>query len=248
MKENDKLKKSALMLTSVFIAASLALPSNFAAAQENSGLTLLETNSYEKNGEQFDLQTWTDENGIKTYTVPTEVNNKKEVSEFVSELVKEKEMGLSAFSIAANSYGSWSKPLLQGRDGDSGSYWNVSGQNDRDIYGTVGLLRMGIDKGYFTINWYGSGTPSKIVSSYSYQFNGGTVTISAPPSMYKSGKTVSFRSEPVSNTWNLTTTSEAASATSVLFANTDIKAGGEVYVGSRIYQPISSASISLFES
>ncbi|MBU5349153.1 hypothetical protein [Paenibacillus lautus] len=240
------MRKKLLALCCAAAFFTISLPINFVNADSNSGLTLVQTKSYELNGEQFEVETWRDVYGNEIHSIPTNVENKSEVSEYVKNLISdENEANKISYEdevftpLANTELFAWTKPYLSAVDhvnNNARVELRTSGYNEYNHPGDI-VNTMAVNNGTMRGEWLGAGTADKIVLRYSYEFTGGTITISYPPSLQKSGTTVSWSSDPVPNVWFLNTSTEAARANSILFSGLNIKAASDIYKGSNIYKP-----------
>lgn len=223
------------------IVASLSiflLPYNsgFAASEtvnsnQATGLSLVATEFLNYEGEHFELVTWQATDGTIYNTIPTEVKNKKDIAEFVDNYLKEDQ--ISTFA----STDDWSENYDES-ERDGRLQWYLSGYYEASLIPPITAHKRVINDGLMVASYGGSGNADKILLSYSYTFNGLTLSISAPPSLTKSGDKVSWKSQPVTNEWYVSTPSLGAKAESrTMTFDTDIVGEAEIYKGSYIYRP-----------
>ena len=233
-------------IISLCCAVLLTVPLSYASASENSSLTLIDTKSYEVEGEAFDVQTWLDEHGNKTFTIPNEVKNKELVSEYVDSLL-EKEPTISTFGTKYDWTRSGVKELIAYAPNSSSAKinWATNGYSELAYLYPITTNVMKVNSGSLKTEWLGTGIADKIVLSYKYKFNGVTVSISYPPAVTGSSDTVSWTSLPVTGTWYANTTSEAAAAESrTSITSVNLTASSDIYKGSNIYRPKVESKVS----
>ena len=92
--------------------------------------------------------------------------------------------------------------------------------------------------------WSGSGNANYIVLNQGISVSGIAVTISWPPSVSGSGNSASWQSQPVSG--NIAGSSFSGMTVSGTAFSCSFSENGDVYVGSRIYRPVTYISFSYF--
>lgn len=211
---------------------------------ESSEPSVVSTEQLFYNGEDFELVTWEAEDGTLYYTIPTDVENKEEIAEYTDSLLNDQGTTEVADQVALRGTTlPWSRDF-DTRDRDGRLQWAVSGFYESAYLYPITADRRVINDGILQTGYDGSGNPDKILLRYSYTFSGTSLTVSAPPSLSKTNNTVSWQSQPVQNTWYLSTKSIGAEATSrTLMFNTKINMEGEIYKGSYIYRPSISDSV-----
>lgn len=222
------------------------MPLSYASANEDSSPTLIDTKTYEVKGEKFDLQTWVDKYGNKTFTIPSEVQNKEIVSEYVDGLL-EKEPTFSTFGTKYDWTRSGVNEMIAYAPNSSSAKinWATNGYSELAYLYPITTNVMKVNSGSLKTSWLGTGNADKIVLSYKYKFNGVTLSISYPPALTGSSDTVSWTSLPVTGTWYVNTTSEAASAESrTSITSTELTASSDIYKGSNIYRPKVESKVS----
>ncbi|MGG4553406.1 hypothetical protein, partial [Paenibacillus humicus] len=231
------------------VIVCMSLPFSNASAAGKSTMVLKESANYELNGEEFEVQTWEDLYGQQTLLVPTEVQNKTEVARFVDNLLK-KGTAIPNKGSSIRPYGqlyNWTRSDLAGyasNSKDAKLTWSTSGYGEVAYLYPITTHVNAVKAGTLRSTWLGSGNADKIVVSYSYKFNGVTVSLSYPPSLTASSNTVSWTSLPVTSTWYVNSTSEAASAESrTMLTSVDLTATSDIYKGSNIYRPKISFNI-----
>lgn len=236
------MKKKVLTVLSSIAIALAALPTYSVNASENLSSTLIKTEQYELKGESFEVETWQDQFGIEMITIPTDVVNKVEVAEFVTELYSSKPK-IQPYGI----FDYWSKSLYgeASNSANAVSELTTSGYTEHAFLFPATAHVLAIDEGDLKVSWLGAGYPDKIVITYNYNFSATSLTISYPPSLELKNKIVSYTSLPVEDEWYVLTTTEAASGQSRTFLNgVTITAGGDIYKGSYIYKPRASKYVS----
>lgn len=231
-----KLKKG---IISLCCAVFLTVPLSYASAKETSSLTLIDTKSYEVEGETFDVQTWLDDYGNKTFTIPSEVKNKELVSEYVDKLL-EKEPTISTFGTKFDWSRSGVKELNAYAQNSSSAKitWATSGYSELAYLYPITTNVLKVDSGSLKTSWLGTGNADQIVLSYKYKFNGVNLSISWPFTISPGSDTVEWSSLPKTGTWYINTTSESASAESRIgLGSVELTATSDIYKGSNIYRP-----------
>ncbi|MDQ0659680.1 hypothetical protein [Paenibacillus sp. W2I17] len=238
-----KVKKG---IISLCCAVLLTVPLSYASAKENSSLTLIDTKSYEVEGEAFDVQTWLDEYGNKTFTIPSEVKNKELVSEYVDNLL-EKEPTISTFGTKYD----WSRSgvnelnAFAPNSSSAKITWATNGYSELAYLYPITTNVLKVDSGSLKTSWLGTGNADKIVLSYKYRFNGVTLSISWPFAVTPNSDTVTWTSLPQTGTWYLNTTSESATAESrTSITSVLLTASSDIYKGSNIYRPKVESKVS----
>jgi len=92
--------------------------------------------------------------------------------------------------------------------------------------------------------WSGSGNANYIVLNQGISISGIAVTISWPPSVSGSGNSASWQSQPVYS--NVTGASFSGMTVSGTAFSCSFSENGDVYVGSRIYRPVTYIGFSYF--
>ncbi|OBY76398.1 hypothetical protein BBG47_27355 [Paenibacillus sp. KS1] len=232
------MKKSLLFISCMLMFFAFS-SSSFAA---NGKLVQKSSDEYEVLGEKFEVLTWVDnDNGSLMYTVPTKVNNKQAVAQFVDELAGKKtnygeEPSHSTLGFKTN----WSRDLTgyATNSNDAKITWKTSGYNEDAFFYPITTQEMVVNEGNISAYWNGSGNADKIVLSYQYKFTGFNVVLSFPPALQEIGDTVKYTFSPVDDQWYLITTSESGKAESRgLFTGADLKTNADIYKGGYIYRP-----------
>lgn len=219
----------------------VSLPIGSASANGSSNLSLVDSKSYELNGEQFEVRTWKDSDGTKIYTVPTEVRNKTEVADFVGNLIKgEQKPEITPFGVGFN----WSREL-EGYDltapDKAKILWRASGYSSVGPVGSYNYSEMGVNQSELKAFYLPTGYPDKMYLSYSTTYNGisASVTFSDKPSITfsPSTNTITWKSDPMSGDWLIVTSSDPSHATSYIgITSTAIQANTEIYMGKNVYK------------
>jgi hypothetical protein len=240
MKFRKGLLKIGLLLASISL---LLLPSvNTFATDEDVRLNdssepvLLRTEHLIYSGEKFDLLEWKATDGTVFYTVPTEVENKDEISQYVNKYI-EKDQNLNRI-VPMGAKLDWEEEYDRS-SGDGRIQWTVKGFSENAIFAPITQSQRVIHDGLLLGSYQGKGNADKIYLRYSYTFNGMSLSISYPPSLNPSGDKVYWESKaPVTNSWYFSTTTIGAKAESRFpMSPTDINAEAEIYKGSYVYRP-----------
>ncbi|WP_036215180.1 hypothetical protein [Lysinibacillus sphaericus] len=192
----------------------------------------------------IELREWVDKDGEVYFTTDAPLENDKD-AEYIQSLLlnnfNHPINGIQNDSIqpaSENSKSYWTRNSITNTDSLGKVLWKTSGYSEKAMLAPVTADKMYVDNGSVTVTYTGSGKADKIVSGYSYEFNGITASISAYPTLSTSSQIVSWISQPVSDVTSLSYTSRWAYATSrVHLSNVELNVYGDVYKGSKIYNP-----------
>lgn len=228
------MKKVFKVFITVFLLSSLVASHSFAEGENQvNPFEKLKSEVHTLNGEKFEVITWKDKNGVISYTVPTEVSNKADVANYVTQLVDNKAITPRGL------VNDWSRDVNAYDTKDARVTIKTSGYSDKAAFKPVTADLLRVNKGTQTAAWLGSGTPQKIVSSYEYEFTGVKLAITVPTILEVWKDTVKYQSLPVEKTSIHVLTTEYAYAETHLgmIDNVKVKAIADIYVGSRTYRP-----------
>lgn len=237
------MKKIINIISVLTVVALLLVPMNAFAAETGATLissekvSLLPNGSKARSGEakEFMLETYND-NGVMVYSFDVEdLEYRQAAMEYINQLT-----GDSAYATSTNTRGA----LLPGEseyhndteyDGDAMSYaWK---RNTADTWNN------NFEGGQSSL-WKGSGNCDYIVLNQGIDVSGIAVSISWPPSVSGSGSSGSWQSSPVySNIAGASFTGLTVGGTAFSCAFSE---NGDVYVGSRIYRPVTYIKFSYF--
>lgn len=224
------MKKTNLFSCGIFMFLFLILPS-IGLAEETPTQKQVTTKEYSFNGENFEVQTWKDENGEEVYAISTDVKDKIKVAAYVDSLLGENLMTPMGPRLG------WSRNL---RDvhGSGVIEWSVTGYAEAALTAPVLPNVMRVNNGTIVATYTGAGVADKIILNTKYKFNGLTMSLSYPPSLSSSSNTVTWKSASVTGQWYVNTRSlwaEGASRSS--FPSVELTGGADIYKGSNIYRP-----------
>lgn len=238
MKLHEGLLKKGLLLAGISLL-SFSISSSYATASSSNEVekapTIVSTENLNYAGEDFELVKMQASDGTFYYTIPTEVENKGVITDYVNNHLKD-ELNPDRMSIMGTTF-PWSESYDKS-DREGRLQWNVSGFHENAYLAPITANRKVINDGQFLASFGGSGNPDKIYVSYSYTFKGTTLSISAPPSLNEKNDKITWKSDAYTGTWfasGKTLGAEASSRT--LMYNTDIAAEAEIYKGSYVYRP-----------
>ena len=244
-----------------FSIVAVCLAPSVSSATESSA-ELINTEVLQLNGENFELQTWTDSNGEEYQTIPTDLEDKNSVSEFMEResinggkistlptLDKPITRSLPNLIItdpvvsdvitpqATFSRFYWSKSLSN-TDYSGKVNWSTGGYSELAYLKPATADKLHVSEGNIKVTYTGSGVPDKIVSSYSYVFSGLTIGLSYPPTLSASSNTVSWKSQPITKQIFVSHKTHWAEGTSrTALYKVTLSAAADIYKGSYIYRP-----------
>lgn len=237
------MKKIISFISALTLVALLLVPMTAFATETGATLissekvSLLPSGSKARSGEskEFTLETYND-NGVTVYSFDVEDPEYRQAAmEYINQLT-----GDSVYAASNNTRGL----LLPGEseyhndtkyDGDAMSYaWK---RNTADTWNN------NFEGGQSSL-WNGSGNCDYIVLNQGIDVNGIAVSISWPPAVSGSGSSASWQSNPVySNVAGASFSGLTVGGTAFSCAFSE---NGDVYVGSRIYRPVTYIKFSYF--
>lgn len=228
------MKKVLKVAVATILSAILFLPTTVSASENKITLSPLKVNAgSEFESKEFNLKTY-DDNGITVYGLTAE---EPEYCQVAMDYIKQLTGDIEQHNIPCG-------PLLPGQSeyhndtqyvGKAMSYaWKRN--TAVDTYNEF--------EGGQATSWTGKGKCSYIVLNQGINIGGIGVTISWPPSISGNGNSGSWQSQPIYN--NIAGSSFSGLRVSGLAYSCSFSEGGDVYVGSRVYRPMTYINFSLF--
>lgn len=219
---------------------------SYADEEETEGYEKVSTEEHEVAGEEFNLEKWQNPDGTTIYTIPTEVENKEEITDYVDEITEDSNES-TPFKTASQVEAEAGVPIKWSYSGlsntDSGKAKIVTGASGYSNH--VVNEKMAVNKGGKIEGWY---LPNAVADSiklrYSYNFSGTVLSISKSPSLTMQNSTVSWAGPTIKKQFYSKTSYEPASASGIAMFSTTIKTSAEVVKGGIIYRPSTTKKIS----
>ncbi|MCM3632628.1 hypothetical protein [Paenibacillus camelliae] len=231
------MRKGKFFLLALSVVTALAILPVSTASASSSGLTLIKTEEHEFKGEVFQIQTLKDGDGIEYTRIPTPVENKVEIAEYVENLKNPSKIVPFAGTT------DWTRNISNSSSNATVSM-TTSGETYFSLIPPITEDTLTINQGSMTGYWFGSGNADKIVLSYKYEFSALLITLSFPPMLVKDSSTLSWTSLPIEDEWNVTAQTETATGKSRFQMNgVTITAYADVYKGNNVYKPKASTYV-----